>query len=150
MWNTNHEMLCLQCNLLTEPGVEGEGDTERIRQQHLTLRPAKALEPSQSICFWISTKRNSRCSVWEGSQTEKKKKKTADAFPFPPPPLLQVVANGFLQCQVTLLECWWMPTALEIGEEMAKTNIWSSVCNGGLFVYQRDGWCNENKIDIKI
>lgn len=145
--NTNYKIYCLHCNLLTEPGVVGEGDRDRIRQRRLTWRPAEALEPSQSICFWISTKRNSRCSVWERNQT---KKKTADAFPSPPPPLLQVVANGFLRCQVTLLECRWMPTALEIGEEMAKTNIWSGVCNGGLLVYQRRGWCNENKIDIKI
>lgn len=49
--NTNYEIYCLHCNLLTEPGVVGEGDRDRIRQRRLTQRPAEALEPSQSICF---------------------------------------------------------------------------------------------------
>lgn len=41
-----------------------------------------------------------------------------------------------------------MPTALEIGEEMAKTSEAASPT--GLFVYQRCATNNENKIDIKI
>lgn len=79
--NNNYEIYCLHCNFLTEPGVVGEGDRGRIRQRRLTRRPAEALEPSQSICFWISTKRNSRCSVWEQNQT-KKNQKNSRCFPF--------------------------------------------------------------------
>lgn len=103
--NTNYEIYCLHCNLLAEPVAVGAGDTDRIRQRRLTRRPAEALEPSQSICFSNLHKKKLQMLRLRAESNWKKNKKTADAFTFPPPPLLQVVANGFLQCQVTLLEC---------------------------------------------